>query len=70
MFRIIAILTGSISLGLGWEAISQGISWYTGFNARVGTETSTPTLAWAVYGAILLAAGIFPWKWFSNRLKR
>jgi hypothetical protein len=70
IFRIIAIICGSISLGLGWSALSEGYSWNEGYNARVGTSTTSPTLAWVVYGAILVAAGIFPWKWFLNRRKR
>ena len=70
IFRIIAILCGSIALGLGWGALSEGHLWNDGYNARIGTETSTPTLAWVIYGVILIAAGIFPWKWFSKRRNR
>jgi hypothetical protein len=70
IFRIIAIVCGSISLGLGWTALSEGFLWNEGHNARVGTSTSSPTLAWVVYGVILLAAGIFPWKWLLNQGKR
>ena len=70
VFRILALVFGSICLGMGWEAISRGYLWHTGFNAKMGTQTTTPTLLWAVYGVILILAGIFPWKWVFGRRKR
>jgi len=70
VFRIIAIILGSILLGLGWTAHSEGNFWIAGYNAQIGKRTTGPTLAWVVYGVILLIAGIFPWKWLSNRRKR
>jgi predicted metal-binding membrane protein len=70
LFRMLAIVFGSISLGLGWGAISQGVQWHSGYNARVGTETSVSTLSWVIYGVLLIIAGIFPWKWLTARRKR
>jgi hypothetical protein len=70
LFRIIALICGSISLSLGWGAIFQGYWWHAGFNPKLGRVTTGPTLAWVVYGVILLVAGIFPWKWLFKRRKR
>lgn len=70
LFRVLAIGFGSLALWMGWGAISQGLQWNSGYNARVGTETSVPTLSWVIYGVLLILAGIFPWKWFAGRRKR
>ena len=70
IMRVLAVVLGAICLGMGHEAISQGYLWHTGYNARIGDETSTPTLTWVIYGAILIAAGIFPWKWVFGRRTR
>lgn len=70
MFRIMAILFGAISVAMGWEAQSQGYLWNSGYNARIGTETTGTTLSWIVIGVLLIIAGIFPWKWLANRGKR
>jgi hypothetical protein len=55
---------------MGWEAQSQGYLWNSGYNARIGTETTGTTLSWIVIGVLLIIAGIFPWKWLANRGKR
>jgi hypothetical protein len=65
-----AILFGAISVLMGWEAQSQGFLWNSGYNARIGTETSGTTLSWIVIGALLILAGILPWGWFIHRGKR
>jgi len=70
VFRVIAVVLGLIALLLGWSAQSEGILWHTGRSARLGVETSTPTLSWMIYGVLLILAGIIPWKWLSSRLKR
>jgi len=70
LFRMLAIILGSVSLGLGWGAISQGMHWLSGYNARVGTESSVSTLSWVIYGVLLIIVGIFPWKWLAGRRKR
>lgn len=69
-FRATVIVVGLIALWLGWSAQSQGILWHTGRNARIGDETSTPTLSWMVYGVLLILAGLIPWKWLARRIKR
>ena len=68
--RIILIVVGTVLLGLGWSAQSQGMLWYTTRSKRTGAETYTNTLSWIVIGVILIIADIFPWKWLSRRLKR
>jgi len=68
--RVVAVIGGLIVVALGWSAQSQGILWHSGRNARIGTETDTPTLSWIIYGVLLILAGIFPWKSLSRRLKR
>jgi hypothetical protein len=70
MFRIMAILFGAIAVAMGWEAQSQGYPWNSGYNARIGTETTGTTLSWIVIGGLLILAGIFPWRWLVNRGKR
>lgn len=70
MFRIMAVLFGAISVAMGWEAFSHGQLWNSGYNARIGTETTGTTLSWMVIGGLLIIAGIFPWKWLANRSKR
>ena len=70
LFRILAIVFGAISIAMGWEAISQGYFWNSGYNARIGTETTRITLSWVMIGTLLVLAGIFPWKWLINRHKR
>lgn len=64
------ILFGAISVAMGREALSQGYLWHTGYNARIGAETTGSTLSWVVIGGLLILAGIFPWKWLVNRGKR
>jgi len=44
--------------------------WNTGYNVRIGTETTGTTLSWIVIGFLLIIAGLFPWKWLANRSKR
>jgi hypothetical protein len=70
MFRIMAILFGAISMWMGWTAISQGLLWNSGYNARIGDETTGTTLSWVIIGGLLILAGIFPWGWLANRGKR
>jgi hypothetical protein len=70
MFRIMAVLFGAISMWMGWTAVSQGYLWNTGYNARIGDETTGTTLSWVVIGGLLIVAGLFPWKWLANRGKR
>jgi hypothetical protein len=70
LFRIIALICGSVSLSLGWGAISEGYWWHAGYNPKLGQVTTGPTLAWVVYGVILLVAGVLPWRWLLNRRKR
>jgi hypothetical protein len=70
MFRIMAILFGTISVAMGWEAQSQGYLWNSGYNARIGTETDGTTLSWIVIGGLLILAGMFPWGSLVNRGKR
>jgi hypothetical protein len=67
MFQIMAILFGTISVALGWEARSQGYLLNSGYNARIGTETTGTTLSWIV---MLILAGILPWGWLVNRGRR
>ena len=69
-FRIIALVLGACCIWMGWTARSQGYAWHTGYNARVGTETTTPTLSWIIYGVLIVVAGLFPWEWLVNRRKR
>ena len=69
-FRSFAIVLGTFCIWMGWTAVSQGYFWHSGYNARVGTETTAPTLSWIVYGALLVLAGLFPWKWLVGRRKR
>jgi hypothetical protein len=66
-YRIIAILFGTISVAMGWQAQSHGYLWNSGYNARIGTETTGTTLSWIVIGVLLILAGIFPWKWLVDR---
>jgi hypothetical protein len=68
-FRIMAVLLGAISVAMGWEALSQGYLWNSGYNARIGTETDGSTLSWVIIGFLLILAGIFPWRWLVNRGK-
>jgi hypothetical protein len=68
--RIMTILFGAISVAMGREALSQGYLWHSGYNARVGTETTGTTLSWVIIGGLLILAGIFPWSWLTNRGKR
>jgi hypothetical protein len=70
VFRAIVIVCGLIALPLGWSAQSPGILWQIGRSARLGVETSAPTLSWIIYGVLLILAGIIPCKWLSSRLKR
>jgi hypothetical protein len=68
IMRILAVIFGAICIAMGREAISQGYLWNTGYNARIGTETTTSTFSWVIWGILLIAAGIFPWKWvFGHR---
>ena len=68
-FRIIAVVLGAFCIWMGWTARSQGYAWHTGYNARVGTETDTPTLSRIIYGVLIVLAGVFPWEWLVNRRK-
>lgn len=70
MFRIMAVLFGAISVWMGWTAVSQGYLWNSGYNARIGDETTGTTLSWVIIGVLLIIAGIFPWKWLANRGRR
>lgn len=70
MFRIMAVLFGVISVWMGWTAVSQGYLWNSGYNARIGDETTGTALSWVIIGVLLIIAGIFPWKWLANRGKR
>ena len=70
MFRIMAVVFGAISVAMGWEAQSQVFLWNSGYNARIGTETTGTTLSWIVIGVLLIIAGILPWKWLANRSKQ
>ncbi len=54
MFRIMAVLFGAISVAMGWEALSQGQLWNSGYNPRIGTETTRTTLSWVVIGGLLI----------------
>jgi hypothetical protein len=65
-----AVLFGAISVAMGWEAISHGNLWNSGYNSRIGDETTGTTLSWVIIGVLLILAGIFPWRWFANRGKR
>ncbi len=69
-FRIMAVLFGTIAVAMGWEAISQGYLWNSGYNARIGDETTGTTLSWVIIGGLFILAGIFPWRWLVNRSKR
>jgi hypothetical protein len=69
-FRIMMISMGSVALAMGWLAQSQGILWNTGRNPRTGHIVSTPTASWIAMGILMLLAGVFPWKWLSDRLER
>ena len=55
---------------MGWTAISQGLLWNSGYNARIGDETTGTTLSWVIICGLLILAGIFPWGWLANRGKR
>jgi hypothetical protein len=68
MFRIMAVLFGTISVLIGWEAQSHDYLWNSGYNARIGTETTGTTLSWIIIGVLLILAGIFPWKWLGQAL--
>ena len=65
-----AILFGAISIWMGRTATSQGLLWNSGYNARIGDETTGTTLSWVIIGGLLVLAGIFPWRWLANRGKR
>jgi hypothetical protein len=64
-----AIVFGIISIWMGRTAISEGYLWNSGYNARVGDETTGSTLSWVIIGGLLILAGIFPWRWLVNRGK-
>lgn len=68
--RIMAILFGIVSIAMGREAISQGYLWNSGYNARIGDQTTGATLSWVIIGSLFILAGIFPWGWLVNRNKR
>ena len=70
IFRWMMIIGATIALVLGWGAQSEGVLWESGRNARIGTETSVPTLSWVVYGILMLLAGVLPWKRLGRYLKR
>jgi hypothetical protein len=36
----------------------------------VGRDTAKSVLPWMIVGTILLAAGLFPWKWLFSRTNR
>lgn len=65
-----AVLLGIIAVAMGWEAISQGLLWNSGYNARIGDVTTGTTLSWVIIGGLLILAGVFPWRWLVNRGKR
>lgn len=62
-FRIMAVLLGALSLAMGREAMSRGYFWNSGYNARIGSQTTGTTLSWMLIGGLLILAGIFPWQW-------
>jgi hypothetical protein len=68
-FRIMAVLFGAFTVAMGWEALSQGYLWNSGYNPRIGDETTGTTLSWVVIGGLFILAGIFPWRWLVNRGK-
>jgi hypothetical protein len=70
LFRLMAVVLGAISVWMGWTAVSQGYLWNSGYNARIGDETTGTTLSWVIIGGLLILAGIFPWKWLGSRRKR
>ncbi len=70
LFRLMAILFGAISIWMGRTAISQGYLWNSGYNPRIGDETTGTTLSWVVIGGLLILVGIFPWRWLLTRTKR
>jgi len=67
---LMAIVLGTISIWMGRTAISQGYLSNSGYNPRIGDETTGTTLAWVVIGGLLILAGIFPRKLLANRSKR
>ena len=69
IFRAIAIVLGAITMWAGWNAISHGQLWVSGYNPDVGRVTTGPTLMWVVFGGVLVVAGVLPWHWFVNRHK-
>jgi len=69
MIRIMTILLGIVSVAMGRETISRGYFWNSGYNARIGDETTGATLSWVIIGGLLILAGIFPWGWLVNRTK-
>lgn len=70
LFRLMAIVFGTISIWMGRTAMSQGYLWNSGYNPRIGDETTGTTLSWVVVGGLLIFAGILPWKWIASRAKR
>jgi predicted metal-binding membrane protein len=68
--RVFAVVMGVVLIWMGRTAISEGFLWNTGYNARIGDETSVSTMTWVIYGMILVVAGAFPWKWVFGRKKR
>lgn len=65
-----AVLLGVLSVAMGREAMSHGYFWNSGYNPGIGDETNGTTLSWIFIGVLLIAAGIFPWKWLVKRGKR
>lgn len=53
MFRIMAVLFGLLSMLMGREAVSHGYFWNSGYNARIGSETTTSTLSLIITGGLL-----------------
>jgi len=70
LFRFTAVVFGAISVWMGRTAISEGFLWNSGYNARIGDETTGTTFSWVIIGGLLILAGIFPWGWLVNRGKR
>jgi hypothetical protein len=55
---------------MGRTGISKGHLWNSGYNPRIGDETTGTVLSWVAIGLLLILAGIFPWKWLTNRDRR
>jgi hypothetical protein len=47
LFRLMAIIFGTISIWMGRTAISQAYLWNSGYNPRIGDDTTGTTLSWA-----------------------